>query len=371
MSENFLSSDEFAEHAHQLYNNGRYEEAIDFIREGLGIYPSSVELHVGLGYARLATEEYAWAREAFDKALGLDPEDEEGLAGMGEVLLKLGRRNDALSLFERVVALGFREDHDLMLQIARSLFRENELEAARGFFKVVANTHAQSSEAVAGLGYVAHRLGDEDKALDLLRRALEIDGDHVEARIYLGNVLYDRGEYDDALQEYERTQPDHHFDELALWRVMELKRSFYKLEEGDPELEPWARRLEEFSEGVEPEDRLLEEVESQLPDGTVRDPNQIDMFAALLTDLHTMKRHASAESHKVRMPDGTVHTGTWQEIVLLMSRRDPGCNGDSIAEYMGKVSERNQLERGLAVPATDPAEFVTALAAAGMLVILR
>ena len=36
--------------------------------EGLSLYPHAVELHVGMGYARLAREEYAWARRAFDEA---------------------------------------------------------------------------------------------------------------------------------------------------------------------------------------------------------------------------------------------------------------------------------------------------------------
>ena len=50
----FLSSEEYDERAHQLYNEGQYEEALAVLREGLTLYPSSVELHVGVGYARLA-----------------------------------------------------------------------------------------------------------------------------------------------------------------------------------------------------------------------------------------------------------------------------------------------------------------------------
>src|SRR6267378_2674758 len=86
MSDPFLSSDEYDERAHQLYNEGQYDEAIDTLREGLGLYPHAVELHVGMGYARLAREEYAWARRSFEEARGLDPDHEDTLAGLGEVL---------------------------------------------------------------------------------------------------------------------------------------------------------------------------------------------------------------------------------------------------------------------------------------------
>src|SRR2546421_7895022 len=61
MSDPFLSSDEYDERAHQLYNEGQYDEAIETLREGLALYPHAVELHVGMGYARLAREEYLWA----------------------------------------------------------------------------------------------------------------------------------------------------------------------------------------------------------------------------------------------------------------------------------------------------------------------
>jgi Flp pilus assembly protein TadD len=67
----FLSSEEYDERAHQLYNEARYDEAIDVLREGLTIYPNAVELHVGIGYAQLAREEFAWARSAFEQALTL------------------------------------------------------------------------------------------------------------------------------------------------------------------------------------------------------------------------------------------------------------------------------------------------------------
>src|SRR5688500_3672414 len=120
----FLSSEENDERAHQLHNEGQYDEAHTILREGLTLYPSSVELHVGVGYARLAREEYAWARRAFEEALVLEPEHEDGLAGLGETLLKFGLEEAALRCFHRILELGYTDDLDLVLQVGRSLFRE-------------------------------------------------------------------------------------------------------------------------------------------------------------------------------------------------------------------------------------------------------
>ena len=52
MSSQFLSSEEYDERAHQLYNEGRYDEAIEVLQEGLAIYPNAVELHVGIVLGR-------------------------------------------------------------------------------------------------------------------------------------------------------------------------------------------------------------------------------------------------------------------------------------------------------------------------------
>lgn len=247
MSESFLSSDEYDEQAHSLYNEGRYDEALDLLNEGLQLYPHAVELHVGTAYAFLAREEFAWSRRAFETALALDPDHEDSLAGLGEVLLKVGDRPGALRAFERVVQLGFGDDHELMLQIGRALFREGLTAPAQRFFDLAVQAHPESPEAAACLGYATHRLGNDGGALYWLRRALELEPRFAEARIYLANLLYDRSETDAALHHLERTEADEHYDELALWRLIELKKSVYRLRDDDPELAPWLARLGEIA----------------------------------------------------------------------------------------------------------------------------
>ncbi len=116
-----------------------------------------------------------------------------------------------------------------MLQAGRALFREGLIEAAREFFDIAVQQVPDSAEAVACVGYAQHRMGDDDAAIATLRRALQLDTDHAEARIYLGNILYDRGEYEAALYHLDRTAPDDHWDELGIWRLVELKKSVYRL----------------------------------------------------------------------------------------------------------------------------------------------
>src|SRR5215207_6580040 len=124
MSAPFMSSEEYDERAHTLYNDARYDEALAVLREGLTLYPHAVELHIGVGYARLAREEFAWARRSFEEALVLDGDHEDAL--------------------------------ELMLQVGRALFRDGLVTEARDFFEIAGRQAPESAEAVALVGFAQH-----------------------------------------------------------------------------------------------------------------------------------------------------------------------------------------------------------------------
>jgi len=372
MSDAFLSSDDFDEQAHHLYNEGRYDEALSILREGITLYPNAVELHIGRAYAHLARDEYAWSRRSFEQALTLDPDHEDGLAGHGETLLKLGDRAGALGDFERILQLGFQDDHELMLQVGRALFREGLIPPAHRFFDLAATAHPDSADAAACLGYASHRLGNDAGSLYWLRRALEIDPAYSEARVYLANLLYDRGECEAALHQLERTKPEDHFDELGLWRHIELKKTIYRLPDDDPELAPWLARLGEVAGEPDPIDMLLAEVEAQQADGSIRDPHQLELFGTLLSELHAMQRRPALEElHLVMTLAGHPIRGTWDEILLQMKAADREWAQASLLDFMASHARRGQAETGVVIPTTDAEAFIRGSAEAGVVRIVQ
>jgi tetratricopeptide (TPR) repeat protein len=386
----FLSSEEYDERAHQLYNEGHYDDALSVLREGLALYPNSVELHIGVGYARLAREEYAWARRSFEEALVLEPEHEDALAGLGEALLKFGLEEAALRCFRRTLELGYADDLDLMLQIGRALFREassrdrRELfTAAQEFFEVAVQQAPDSAEAIACVGYAQHRLGDDDGAVASLRRSLQADNEHMEARIYLANIMYDRSDYDASLYHFERTAPEDHWDELGIWRLIELKRSAHKLDEHAPELKPWEERLTELGGELDEIDELFIEVDGGLAgEGDVEVARgQLELFGNLLSSLADTKAEEGARvptdvvergTHIVVTSAGEHVTGSWEEIVRSLQNSDvEGLQDRTMSEFMVRMAKRTYRETGVRVPYHDAELFVRASADAGLLRIVR
>ncbi len=370
MASSFLSSEEYDERAHQLYNEGNYDEALATLREGLGIYPNAVELHIGVGYARLARDEFAWARRSFEEALILDPDHEDGLAGLGETLLKFGQGEAARRTFAHIRALGYDDDIELMLQVGRALFREDEMDEALEYFEVAVRQAPDNAEAVSLVGYAQHRLGRDDAALDSLKRALKIEPELAEARIYLGNLLYDRGDFEAALYQLDRTAPEDHWDELGIWRVIELRKSHLRLADGDATLEPWESRIAELTPAIDAMDEMLSELETRFNEQAEREArDQLELFGTLLGQFSD---HRTQEGpHRAVFSDGRGYEGSWEEIVEQMRDASATAAHRTTAEFMQSEARRGFSLTGMLIPTGDAESFVRGCADAGLLRIVH
>lgn len=354
MANPFLSSEEYDDRAHKLYDEGQYDSALETLKEGLRLYPHSVDLYVGIGYTRLAREEYGWARQSFERALVLDPEHEDALVGMGEVLLRFGQQNEAVELFARARETGCADDLDLLMTMGRALYREQLYAEARDVFGEAAGHYPDSADAAAALGFVLHRQGEEVAARRHLRRALHLDAAHHEARVYLGHLLYDRGDWAGALRELEQVPPSDHWDSLALCRVVELKRALYGDTVSAEVLEMWEARLEELAREDDPIERLLAEIEAGVEEPAVLGGDREEQVAVA----------ADAGLHRLQLPEGEVCAGTWHDIVRQLHDAR-GHTNESIAQFMRRRAEDAHARIGLSIPVEDAKQFLLGGARAG------
>ncbi|HEX7243173.1 MAG TPA: tetratricopeptide repeat protein, partial [Longimicrobiaceae bacterium] len=322
MANPFLSSEEYDERAHRFYETGEYDVALEVLREGIRQHPDSALLHVGVGYVRIAREEYAWARGSFETALEIDEEYEDAWVGLGETLLKFGDVEGALRCIGRIDAMGLSDDLEIGLAIGRALYREGLFTHARHRFTALVAAHPDSAEVAAARGYTLHALGDDIGARRELRRALRLESSLHEARIYLAHLLYDRGDAEGALRELERVPPQEHWDTLSVWRFIDLKCSQDGWTETDDALAPWRTRLEELEGEPDEIEHLLAEVEASF-EAASEDPaeralarlEQVEALVRALPPAPTplaLPASVQTGAHRVRTPEGRVFSGSWE-----------------------------------------------------------
>ena len=88
------------------------------------------------------------------------------------------------------------------------------------------------------------------------------------------------------------------------------------------------------------------------------DPSQLELFGRSLSS-------ESEPSHLVRLNDGHLLRGSWQEIVRQMRDR-AGFSHETTTHYMRRLAERWHEQRGVEIPFTDPESFLRGAVAAGL-----
>ncbi len=352
MTLEFWGPDDYDRHAQTHYEAGDLDMAVRLLREGVAIYPDVAELRVSLGYTELAREEYAWSRRAFYGALRIEPDHEDALVGLGEALIKLGERGRGFRVFERVLELGFSEDADLMISIGRILLRERLYERAERFLRLAVAADPEGTDAPTDLGSVLQQLGKDEEAALWFEKAIDRDPRNHDARVLHANLMYERGDRRGALEQFRQVPPGALWDTLTIWRIVELERACEQAS-GDSGITPYLSRLEDLLGEIRPEDRLIEEVVSDLTGPEATPAGQLDMF------------RPGAERGG-RAPDETGQD--WAGIVraMCLSSTQPE---RTIRQYMRDTADRIRALTGIRIPADDPEAFLKASATAGVLYI--
>jgi Tfp pilus assembly protein PilF len=364
MRSELWGSERYDTEAHRLYEQGEHDAAAELLQDGLSLYPTSSQLLVSLGYVRLAQEEFGWARRAFEVALVLESEHEEALAGLGEALLKLGERARAFLLFDRVLALGFENDADLMVCVGRALFREGLYDRAERFFRLAVKADPDASEATLELAFTLYKLGDLNGAFRWSRRASRGEPPHFDARVFYGNLLYEKERYAKALAVLASVPTTEMWDAVAVWRVVELFRRLRGLAPDTEHVRPYVERLELLTADPTPEERILAEIENagNVEKG-IRRRGQLDLFGWTPPPEDGLARGVV---HRVRAADGRVFEGDWNSIVRAMrdGSADPSV---SIRDFMRHAARSLADRTGIPVSWDDPRRFIEDFARAGAL----
>ncbi len=176
-----------------LAAKGEYAEAFKTMDRVTGMRPNYADAWSVKGIILGTQKKYGEAVACFDRVLEINPNSEDAWRSKSTAYNKLGRYEDALFCYERLAALGpdmeetrrFLQEEKVKLEDAKTLFRQ-------------------------GVDLAKSRLYDE--GLALLKEAIGLRPNYVDALYISGVVNGVRGNYPDAMQHFERVleiRPDH------------------------------------------------------------------------------------------------------------------------------------------------------------------
>jgi tetratricopeptide (TPR) repeat protein len=181
---------------------GRFPEAQSSCRQALTLDPKDAEAMHILARVHLADGQFDHAVEWASLAIRTIPKPDY-LATLGNALLKLGRLDEALSVFDKAVQLK-PDDAGLWCELGKGL-----VEAARPVDALLCFQHAlalnpASGDAAFRSGCLLRELGRFEEALAPLDRSAELQSDHAPTFAMRGLALAKLKRFEQAIADYER-----------------------------------------------------------------------------------------------------------------------------------------------------------------------
>ncbi|MCI0418576.1 MAG: tetratricopeptide repeat protein, partial [Acidobacteria bacterium] len=223
-------------------------EAEALLQKSVSLKPDFVEAWQSLGQVRLLQKSYARARDAFLRALKLDPANAQAHLGLGHVFMSEGDDAGAQREFESALKSSTGDEEIraqaqgnlglLHLKLAGSYSEKNLQREAVRELEMAKELLPASSELYHLLGAAYLQLRDP-RAVEVLRKALELNPTE-QAWESLGQAFADNRQYDEAIglfSERVKAQPDN-----SLFRIL-LGEAFWNRSEYQSALEQFERAV--------------------------------------------------------------------------------------------------------------------------------
>jgi tetratricopeptide (TPR) repeat protein len=242
---------------------------VEVFQQALKINPRSTETHNNLGNSYVAQQKNELAEREFRTTLRFDLRNRDANYNLGLLLLARNDPRDAITYFSRVQP----KDPEVLLNLAQAylgagqkqkglelagslseqagsdvrghftlgvlLAKQREYSAASHEFEIANSLQPDTFEILHNLGQAYRKRGENEKALDVLGRALKLSPNSVETLYLIAQIYSDRGKDLDALELLVKAHrlARENTDIIFLMARLSMKQSFFEdaiplLEEG-------------------------------------------------------------------------------------------------------------------------------------------
>ncbi len=215
--------------AHCYHTNGSTTDAKACFEHLSLLYPNCAEYHAQYGLLLAKQSHYPMAIDELQQALSIQPGKFEWLFELGQ--LQIDAQEYLAALVSLKEAKKQHPHHPLILSnMAYVLFKLNDMEGAITCYEeaLIHGTDPQWKSAVAQtLGALLYQFEEDmDAAFDAFSLALKLDINNTDARTMMAELLFELGDFEEALSHYEtlHTQDPLNVDTLShmgyiLWQM--------------------------------------------------------------------------------------------------------------------------------------------------------
>jgi len=210
----YFDVDELEDITDFYLKKGRSKDSTEVVELGLKLHPNSSILLLKKAVLYLEIGEAKRALRILDRLPEKD--DTEASLVRSEVLLQLGRREEAVLLLHQVMEEETFERSDLALDISGILIQASEYEEAADFVREALKNDPSNLDLLFEMAYNFEQLNETTEAIRMYHQILDIDPYSSETWFNLGQACFNDKNYDAAVDAYDYALVINPADSLAM-----------------------------------------------------------------------------------------------------------------------------------------------------------
>ncbi|MCD6451985.1 MAG: tetratricopeptide repeat protein [Acidobacteria bacterium] len=168
-----VSGAELLEAGNKLYNEGKYEQALEAFNKFLAANPDIYNIHVNVGNCYLKLNKFEEAQAEFEQVIEKEPDCLPALYGMAEALIGKGDLKNAETYVNKVVAHS-PNDPAVYYNFGEDYFAAGKTDEAIALYKKAIEINPNWEKPYLKLGYALLNKGDTAEAVKVLKKFLEL-----------------------------------------------------------------------------------------------------------------------------------------------------------------------------------------------------
>lgn len=221
---------ELSKRGHLLLKENNVHQARELFEQALRLDPENPYILNGLGECYKKVGELDRAAECYKDILVFDPQNQFALRGLGDIYKERKDFRRAIDLWSRYLK-GRPNDVFVLMRIADAYKALNAVAEAEGYYKKALAVNAGDHYALMGLADLYHKCGQKEKAVIYYEKLLQKNPRLINIWTIVANLCYQLEDFPKAKHSFEKAleiEPDNTYALFGLGNCYRWEKDYLK-----------------------------------------------------------------------------------------------------------------------------------------------